>query len=661
MAFQPGVWSQAPSNCTRSYTLSFNRCAEYGTEGLTQCVSWAVKAATTCIQWAVEATRTCINWATKTTTDCMSWGQKTSRDCTNWVTQTSRMCCTWWPCSWLCDIVMVIVSVVCLVWQVVVTAVCLVWATVVTVSCLIFAVVVIVSCVVFAVVLSLVCLLFAIVVWLVCLVWSLVEIIFCLSKANGGTMFLLTDGTVMVQECNSIFGAAWATRRWWKLTPDSSGSYESGSWRQLANSNVARKYFGSSVLADWRVLVCGGEYTDASGTNTQDWNNTCEIYDPQADSWSNVPTPTDGTGSAWSQIGDPACTVLPNGSFLIGAPNSNNIAKLDPATLIWTSMAAYNASSSNEDSWVLMPDNTVAAPSCRSPGKTLVYDIANDAWNVGNALPTNIISTAGSEVGPGLLRYDGTAFFLGGNQNTAIYSPSAKPQWTNGVALPAQNGQNIGIMDGPAVLLVQGNILLGAAPIDNKGGFLSPTFFFEFDGAVFNRTSDPAGSNCPTYVTRLLLLPNGDTLFCREDDAAFYIYRPDMPVPVAAARPVIQTLSGPVVPGTTIQISGLQFNGLSQAVGYGDDSQTPTNYPLVRITNTASSHVRYCRTSGHSLVGPGGMAVTSMGVTTGAQVITTNVDLPVDLETGAATLEVVANGIPSESFAVDVRPRRNDG
>jgi len=53
-------------------------------------------------------------------------------------------------------------------------------------------------CLVFALVVTVVCLLVAVIEWIVCLVWSLIEIIFCMSHANGGTMFLLTDGTVMI-------------------------------------------------------------------------------------------------------------------------------------------------------------------------------------------------------------------------------------------------------------------------------------------------------------------------------------------------------------------------------------------------------------------------------------------------------------------------------
>jgi uncharacterized protein (TIGR03437 family) len=76
---------------------------------------------------------------------------------------------------------------------------------------------------------------------------------------------------------------------------------------------------------------------------------------------------------------------------------------------------------------------------------------------------------------------------------------------------------------------------------------------------------------------------------------------------------------------------------MSAAVGFGDDYQGATNYPLVRITNNASNHVFYCRTHNHS----------TMGVATGATPVSTQFDVPLSIETGPSTLVVVANGIPS--------------
>jgi len=180
--------------------------------------------------------------------------------------------------------------------------------------------------------------------------------------------------------------------------------------------------------------------------------------------------------------------------------------------------------------------------------------------------------------------------------------------------------------------------------------------YFEFDGTMFYRTSDPPHNRTFTSYTRLLLLPDGDVMFCARDDAYFYAYHSESAVPEDRFRPVVQSCPASLAPGTTVQISGLQFNGLSQAVGYGDDCQTATNYPLVRIVNNQTNRVRYCRTHDHTTVDSNGNTITSMGVATGLSVITTNVDVPFDIDTGDAMLYVVANGIPSQAFPVTVTP-----
>jgi hypothetical protein len=91
---------------------------------------------------------------------------------------------------------------------------------------------------------------------------------------------------------------------------------------------------------------------------------------------------------------------------------------------------------------------------------------------------------------------------------------------------------------------------------------------------------------------------------------------------------------------------GTQFNGLTQASAFGDELQNATNYPLVRITNAASGHVSYARTHGHS----------TMGVSTGSTTVFTNFDVPGAIESGASTLQVVANGIASAGVAVVIEP-----
>src|SRR5215471_14420218 len=65
-----------------------------------------------------------------------------------------------------------------------------------------------------------------------------------------GTMILLTDGTVMVQNASNP-----AYQGWMKLTPDSSGSYINGTWSTVAAMSTPRLYFASEVLPSGKVWL----------------------------------------------------------------------------------------------------------------------------------------------------------------------------------------------------------------------------------------------------------------------------------------------------------------------------------------------------------------------------------------------------------------------
>ena len=93
--------------------------------------------------------------------------------------------------------------------------------------------------------------------------------------------------------------------------------------------------------------------------------------------------------------------------------------------------------------------------------------------------------------------------------------------------------------------------------------------------------------------------------------------------------------------GGSYPITGIRFNGMSQASAFGDEGQNATNYPLVRITNLDTGHVFYSRTHDHS----------SMAVASNA-LVSTHFDVPQTQETGPSKLEVVANGIASAPVSI---------
>ena len=450
---------------------------------------------------------------------------------------------------------------------------------------------------------------------------------------NASTMLLLTDGSVMCQESGSV--------NWWKLTPDMSGSYVKGSWSALAPMKNTRLYYGSAVLADGQVLVTGGEVSDA-GAET----NRCERYDPITDIWSKVEPPP-----GWDHIGDGVCTVLPDGRYITANPYDQRTAIYDPAADSWSDGPTM-LGRSDEESWVLMPDETVVAPQCDNHPHAEKLVLAAAAWMTAGTLPVELVEAASSEIGPGTLMPDGRAFFVGATGNTALYSPPAIASeagtWAVGPTFPTDaQGRQLGAKDAPSCLLPNGNVLCAVGPVDGQvNSYLGPTSFFEFDGANLVRVADPPNAAGVPYASRMMLTPSGQVLFAASSNA-MYAYTPDGG-PDNAWRPTITACPTALRAGSSYTLHGRQLNGLSQAVGYGDDAMAATNYPLVRVTHSASGSTYYCRTNDHS----------TMAVATGTAIHFTNFDVPLGAPLGPSRLVVVANGIASGPVSIHVLPWR---
>jgi hypothetical protein len=312
-----------------------------------------------------------------------------------------------------------------------------------------------------------------------------------------------------------------------------------------------------------------------------------------------------------------------------------------------------------------MGDGTVVTPQCSAHPAAEKYEISSGTWKAAGSMPagTDLVESASIEIGPGFLLTDGRGFWVGATGQTALYTPGAKGSpWAAGPSFPQVERATVGAKDGPGCLMPNGKVLCAVGPVDGtRGNYNPPTYFFEFDETALTQVSSPGNAGGAPYVGRMLLLPTGEVLFATEDSDRVFAYVPDGG-PRNAWRPVIKKSPAHALPGTTIDVSGTQFNGLSQAVGYGDDSAAATNYPLVRIVNGTTGAIRYCRTKNHS-VHVGGVTTPSMGVATGAQLVTTNVLVPADIETGASLLVVVANGIPSSPVAIMIgtNDRESDG
>jgi hypothetical protein len=460
---------------------------------------------------------------------------------------------------------------------------------------------------------------------------------------TAGAALLLTDGRVLVHSEQSN------TSNWWTLTPDNTGSYVNGTWTQVASmpSGYSPLYFGSVVLNTGIVVVEGGEYNNGSAA----WTNLGAAYNPLTNKWVSINPP-----SGWAQIGDAPSAVLPNGTYLQSdcCDTPPKTALFNASTKTWTTTGTGKFDISDEEGITLLPNGNLLTVDAyvfqyNSAGtNSEIYNTASGTWSTAGSTGVQLWDSAATcggsgsasfEVGPSVLRPDGTVFATGANAcgagHTSIYN-SVTGTWTPG---PDFSG-TFDVADGPAALEINGNVLVMASP----GIFGSGAQFFEWNGSSLTKVTGPprAGADS-SFFGHLLELPTGQLLF---DDFSndVEIFTPKGSYQ-AAWQPTITKVPVNVVHGKSYQVQGTQFNGLSQGGAYGDDYQDASNYPLVRIVNNATQHVVYCRTHNHS----------TMAVATGSALVSTHFDLPATIETGASQLSVVANGIPSSPVAVNVQ------
>lgn len=218
----------------------------------------------------------------------------------------------------------------------------------------------------------------------------------------------------------------------------------------------------------------------------------------------------------------------------------------------------------------------------------------------------------------------------------------------NGTMSSSCRDTKLGTGDNTGVLLPNGNVLFSATKeTDQAGG--SPITFFEFNGTEYSLEPLPFALFGARFGINLVGLPTGQVLSTDSAYGDINIYTPSDQTYDPAWAPRISHFEDKVNPGKTYRIDGFLFNGMSQAADGSDDVQAPTNYPLVRITNKETGHVFYCRTHNHSFMG---VAATNKCVHTFFDVPTSWAGYP--MEYGPSTIQVIANGIPSEAKDITV-------
>ncbi len=549
------------------------------------------------------------------------------------------------------------------------------------------------------------------------------------SKGFPANFSLLTDGRVLIEgfaQDNSGNGSVIM----FTLTPDITGSYQNGTLTPVAPlpAGYTPNDFGSAVLPDGRVIYVEGEYNDPLHQNFA-LTDQCAIYDPVADTWTSVPAPTfftnlwpavppnvggflppffpyprypsPFTSTIAHPIGDAQTVVLANGTLMMADKLSKQAALFHPEylstndpNLIWTETGtATKYDLNSEESWVLLPNGKVLTmdmyldyeaglppigslkpPFPPSPPRintltaenTELYDPVTGQWSSAGSISPSLVSFPVDEIGPSVLRPDGTVLtegvqvIFGPNgwiASTWLYNATTN-QWTPAPPLPTFQSPFTFLYFGDvgAALLPNGNVLESASPLtfipfpNAPAPSFSSTRFYEFDGSQYiEQPKTPNAQLGRTGGLVYLILPTGEIL-ASDLTTDLELYRPANRGHDPAWEPVIKSVKSHVKPGRSYVIRGVLFNGMSQGAMYGDEFQTATNYPLVRITNLNTGHVFYNRTHDHSF----------MGVAAKTKPVHTTFDVPLSQETGPSKIEVVANGIPSQPICIIVQGKGDD-
>ncbi|MGA2616932.1 MAG: VCBS repeat-containing protein [Thermoguttaceae bacterium] len=409
-----------------------------------------------------------------------------------------------------------------------------------------------------------------------------------------GTMLQLTDGSVMFNGGNNN-----AANDWYRLIPDSSGSYVNGSFQTLASSNIGRLFFGSVVMQNGDVMVLGGEYSNVGGSISS-------VNGPGGSSPitvtisgtlpSDMPTGSIGnvtiknvsgfsaangnftftvTGSNTFTLGGTTGDVgtsSGSGTFSVGETNTGEIftpPTTSGGTGSWANITPFPQSEFGDGNLELMTDGTVLAGDLNSnntwrynptggPGGTWTQDASLPGAQLTNA------ETAWTKLPDGsIVSYELYGFANDAPQAGARFVPGAtiaQDQWVAAGSVPIPLGETGGasvIQEiGPGILLPDGRVFHPGAN-GNTALYSSPALAGNSTGNWVAGPVIPNGEGANDAPAAMMT--NGDVLF--------------------AASPYMTNGSGVVAP----------FNKPTDIYEYNPATNTITDTGIQAADSTATS------------------------------------------------------------------------
>ena len=147
------------------------------------------------------------------------------------------------------------------------------------------------------------------------------------------------------------------------------------------------------------------------------------------------------------------CQVEMDGAayFIGGGDGSryNSVYKLEHGAAEWVEVGSMNQGRTEHSCAVLNSRIYVMGGAGNPPNSVEVYDPASDTWTYGPVLPTTKAQYAQA------IAYGGTVYFIGGYDNTDVYSytpgPGAEWETLSGVNIPSDQDSYRPVFPAPVV------------------------------------------------------------------------------------------------------------------------------------------------------------------------------------------------------------------
>ena len=244
------------------------------------------------------------------------------------------------------------------------------------------------------------------------------------------------------------------------------------SWSRSALLNTARTKAAAVVLADGKVLVAGGFYTDGTQVSFRVLDSS-EVWDRASGTWSRSGNLFEGRfGAAAAALADGRVLIVGGVASPETAPDQQSSAEIyDPRSGEWSSGGEL-ASPRRDFALVALPDGgaLVAGGLANSDAKPLTnverFDPVSNTWSPAADLPVPVSGASGIRLADGRVLLAGGGSTTSGLTADAVLFAPETGEWTATTPMPGPRAGASPVLMADGSVIFAGGFGAAASPGD---------------------------------------------------------------------------------------------------------------------------------------------------------------------------------------------------